>query len=123
MSDVATRSLGVVVDCRDPQGLAGFWAEALGYEDAGWPHEPYVVLLPASGEGPTLILQAVPEPKSTKNRVHVDVYCDDVEAEAERMVSLGARRRSPAPVEEHGVRWVVMEDPEGNEFCVCDGGG
>lgn len=122
MSATPTRSLGIVVDCADPEGLARFWTEAIGYERMEWPHEPYVVLLPGSGEGPVLIFQRVPEPKTTKNRVHVDVYCDDAETEAQRLEGLGARRDGDI-VEEHGVRWIVMADPEDNEFCVCQGGG
>ena len=54
--------------------------------------------------------------------MHVDLHTPDIEAEASRLVELGARRLQPAALEEHGNRWVLMADPEGNEFCVCDGG-
>ena len=115
------RSFSVVIDCRDPVTLAGFWAPALGYGDAGWPHEPYVVLIGEKGLGaPLLLLQKVDEPKIGKNRVHIDVYAEDIEVEAERLVALGAKREGE-PFKEHDARWIVMSDPEGNEFCVCSG--
>jgi predicted enzyme related to lactoylglutathione lyase len=115
------RPFSVVIDCRDPKSLAEFWAPALSYKDAGWPHEPYVVLIGERGlDGPLLLLQGVNEPKQGKNRVHIDVYADDINAEADRLVSLGGRRLSE-PYDEHGARWIVMADPEGNEFCVCAG--
>jgi predicted enzyme related to lactoylglutathione lyase len=69
---------------------------------------------------PLLILQRVREGKAGKNRVHFDLYADDIEAEAARLVELGAKRRSD-PFDEHGAKWIVMSDPEGNEFCVCRG--
>lgn len=115
---LGSRPLGVVIDCNDPEGLAEFWTEALGYERGDWPYEPYVVLLPHDEQGPTLLLQRVPEPKEGKNRVHLDLYVEDAETEAGRLEGLGARRLTPEAVVEHGVRWIVMEDPEGNEFCV-----
>lgn len=118
MSPSATRQIAVVIDCADPDGLSGFWTEALGYERGAWPHEPYVVLVPVSGDGPTLILQRVGEPKSGKNRVHIDLYATDAEAEAERLEGLGATRVGVRSIEEHGSRWIVMQDPQGNEFCV-----
>jgi predicted enzyme related to lactoylglutathione lyase len=118
---VNRRPFSVVIDCGDPKALAEFWAPALGYRDAGWPHDPYVVLIGEKGlDGPLVMLQRVDEPKTGKNRVHIDVYADDIEAEAERLVTLGAKRVGQ-PFEEHDARWIVMNDPEGNEFCVCAG--
>lgn len=115
------RPFSVVIDCQDPKALAQFWAPALGYRDVEWPHEPYVVLIGEKGlDGPLLLLQRVPEPKQGKNRLHIDVYADDIEAEANRLAKLGAKRISD-PFHEHDARWIVMEDPEGNEFCVCAG--
>jgi predicted enzyme related to lactoylglutathione lyase len=64
----------------------------------------------------------VAEPKAVKNRMHVDIEVADIHAEAERLVSLGATKVSEAPCSEHGSTWLLMHDPEGNEFCVCDGG-
>jgi predicted enzyme related to lactoylglutathione lyase len=66
-----------------------------------------------------VLLQRVPEPKQAKNRMHLDLWVPDIEAEARRLVALGARRQSAKPVEELGSRWIVMADPEGNEFCLC----
>ncbi|HUO47726.1 MAG TPA: VOC family protein [Acidimicrobiales bacterium] len=111
----------LVLDCRDPDTLARFWGAALAYEivDASG---PYRSLEPIDGAdpGPALVLQAVAEPKVGKNRLHLDVYVPDVSAEAARLEDLGARRLSDEVVDEDGERWMVMADPEGNEFCVCE---
>jgi len=64
----------------------------------------------------------VPE-EMFKNRMHLDVEVSDTDAEAARLEGLGARRMFTEAQGEHGSRWHVMTDPEGNEFCVCDGGG
>jgi predicted enzyme related to lactoylglutathione lyase len=115
---VADPNVDIVIDCSDPEALADFWAEALGYSKAG-PFDPYYVLLPAVREYPPVILQRVPETKTTKTRVHFDLRVADIEAEAERLEQLGARRidigQGPSP------GWITMADPEGNEFCVCPG--
>jgi len=113
--------LGLVLDCSDPDALAKFWAPALGYTVAGGAGA-YVLLLPADPGQPQLLLQRVPEAKSAKNRMHLDVHVADIEAEATRLEGLGARRLSSSPLEESGTRWHLMADPEGNELCVCDGG-
>ncbi len=133
----------VVMDAADPHALAEFWAAALGYEvedvggfaqemlDEGRATEADVlqrngvlVWRDASaardpgGVRPRLYVQRVPEPKTVKNRVHLDLHVgpERVEAEVERLVALGATRveeRSQGPQ-----RWVVMTDPEGGELCV-----
>jgi len=108
--------LSFVIDCASPEVLAEFWAPALGYQNAGAFGE-YIALV-AEG-APIFLLQRVSEPKQGKNRMHLDIKVPDVEPEVERLVGLGAKRVSAAPVEEHGAQWVVMTDPEGNEFCVC----
>jgi len=112
--------IDVGIDCADVEAQARFWTAALGYQRHGaW--EQYLTLLAPEGvAGPKLVLQEVAEPKSpAKNRLHLDVIVgDDVDGEVERLVGLGARRLSDA-FEEAGTRWVVMADPEGNEFCVC----
>jgi len=113
--------LGLVLDCADPERLAAFWAPALGYVSLGTAGN-YVALFPDGEPGPKLLLQRVDEPKSVKNRMHVDIEVADIEAEAVRLVRLGATRVSHGPCAEHGSTWVLMHDPEGNEFCVCDGG-
>lgn len=113
------RDWSVVIDCEDPDRLAEFWTAALGYLRTDWAYEPYIVLAPEEDDDlPNLILQRVPEPKQGKNRLHIDVYADDIEAEAARLSELGAKRLSGEPVVEHGVSWIVMADPEGNELCV-----
>ena len=109
-------TISLVIDCAEPEKLAEFWAPALGYQNVG-AFGSYVALV-ADGS-PLLLLQKVDEPKQGKNRMHLDIKTPDVEAEVDRLVGLGAKRISDAPIEELGACWVVMNDPEGNEFCVC----
>lgn len=116
-----TAHMGLVLDCADPEALAAFWAPALGYTNVGRAGS-YVMLLPAEGDGPQLLLQRVNEAKSAKNRMHLDFHVVDIEAEADRLVELGARRLEADALDEHGAHWFLMADPEGNEFCVCDSG-
>jgi hypothetical protein len=115
-------SLGLVVDCADPEKLAGFWAPALSYTNVGAAGN-YVLLMPPDPSRPKLLLQSVSEAKVAKNRVHFDIETPDVDGEVSRLEGLGARRLEEGARTEHGTRWFVMADPEGNEFCVCDGGG
>jgi hypothetical protein len=143
---VATK-VQVVIDCADPAGLAGFWAEALGYklQDPptgfdSWPAFLTSVGAPESewnsasavvdpdGAGPRIYLQRVPESKAGKNRLHLDLNVGgghDVPIEArkdklaesvERLTRLGASLVEER--EQHGEFWIVMQDPEGNEFCL-----
>ncbi|GGV40500.1 hypothetical protein GCM10010182_76410 [Actinomadura cremea] len=105
-----------VLDCADPDSLAGFWAAALGYE-RGDLQEPYVALTDPRGRWPRLLLQRVPEPKTVKNRMHPDLLVTGMDAEVARVTSLGARVvRGPFADDQ----WLttVMADPEGNEFCL-----
>ena len=111
----------MVLDCLDPDGLSAFWCGALGYRNVGT-DGPYVMLSPAEGDGPVLLLQRVPEPKVVKNRMHLDVRTTDLPGEVARLEGLGARRLVDDPIQESGCRWVVMADPEGNELCVCHEG-
>jgi predicted enzyme related to lactoylglutathione lyase len=113
--------LGLVLDCADPQELARFWAPALGYTVVGGAGS-YVLLVPPDPGRPKLLLQRVAEGKSVKNRMHLDIEVDDVEAEVRRLEALGARRIDGGARCEFGSTWQVMTDPEGNELCVCDGG-
>ena len=105
----------VTFDCADPAALASFWAKATDGEivtDFG----VWVVLRTPNLGLPALGFQQVPEPKGIKNRVHIDFTADDREAEVDRLISLGAAR-----IDDHEVadlRWTVMGDPDGNEFCV-----
>ena len=114
-------NMGLVLDCLNPEGLAPFWAAALGYVTLG-AVENYVLLVPDNRPGPKLLLQKVPEDRVGKNRMHLDIEVPDIEKLANRLLTLGARRLSQDIEAEHGCRWIVMSDLEGNEFCVCDGG-
>jgi len=116
-----TTTIGLVLDCTDPNALAQFWSEALGYTTLGGAGN-YVVLVDTDGVQPKLLLQAVPEAKAAKNRMHFDIETPDVDREASRLESLGAQRLEAGVRSEHGSNWVIMADPENNEFCVCDGG-
>jgi predicted enzyme related to lactoylglutathione lyase len=113
--------LGLVLDCADPERLAAFWSEAIGYTTLGNAGN-YVLLVDEAGQQPKLLLQRVDEAKTGKNRMHFDIEIPTVDEEVNRLEALGARRLEAEPIEEHGTRWVVMADPEGNEFCVCNGG-
>jgi hypothetical protein len=116
---MAAREVHVVIDAADVDLLCDFWVAALGYARFG-SFEQYRSAMPPAGEsGPKLVFQQVPEPRqSAKNRLHLDlVVGDEMEPEADRLVALGARRRSGV-VHEAGTAWIVMADPEGNEFCL-----
>ena len=119
----------IVVDCAGPAALARFWAQALGWqvrpygpEDIEWLAEqeltpesdPSVCVDPPDASLPTLWFNSVPEPKAGKVRIHLDVNVPDAGGIG-RLEGLGAHI-----VESHpgGERWTIMEDPEGNEFCV-----
>jgi predicted enzyme related to lactoylglutathione lyase len=119
MSDIL--ELAIVLDCADPGALARFWAAALRYQVVGGAGS-YVMLLPDRRPGPQILLQRVPEAKTAKNRMHLDVHTADIESEADRLTQLGAHRVEGTVRAEHGSHWILMTDPEGNEFCVCDGG-
>ena len=114
-------TLGLVLDCADPDRLADFWSAAIGYTTLGGAGS-YVLLVDADGVQPKLLLQRVSEPKAGKNRMHFDIETPLVDEEAARLEGLGAMRLVADAVEEHGSRWIVMADPEGNEFCVCNDG-
>jgi predicted enzyme related to lactoylglutathione lyase len=116
-----TANLGLVLDCADPDTLAEFWSAAIGYAILGGAGS-YVMLVDQNGQQPKLLLQRVDEPKSSKNRMHFDIETPTVDEEVARLEALGAQRIGADAVEEHGNRWVVMVDPEGNEFCVCNAG-
>jgi predicted enzyme related to lactoylglutathione lyase len=119
---MAEAKIGFVLDCTDPESLGRFWAQALGLQRLGAAGS-YVVLASPSGALPKLLLQQVAEPKVTKNRMHLDIETPDIDAEIQRLEGIGARRVEQGVRVEHGSRWMIMADPEGNEFCVCDGGG
>lgn len=111
-----TLTLGnVVVDCVRPQAVAAFWASALDLPTDEGASE-FFVSLGREVPGPTMFFIAVPEPKSTKNRVHMDLIADDRRVEVDRLVALGATFVEDK--DEWGHSWSVMHDPEGNEFCI-----
>ncbi|HEX5268564.1 MAG TPA: VOC family protein [Acidimicrobiales bacterium] len=118
---MADATIGLVLDCADPEALAEFWTQALGVERVGAAGN-YVMLVSKDGAVPKILLQRVPEAKTGKNRMHWDIETPDVDGEVARLESLGALRLEPEPHLEHGSRWFLMSDPEGNEFCVCDAG-
>jgi len=105
-----------VLDCTDADALADFWSVALGYRREAFGH-PYARLTDPSGRWPDLLLQQVPEPKTGKNRMHLDLQVIDVEGEVDRLVGAGARVIEQAH-DDDGFWTVVLEDPQGNEFCV-----
>jgi catechol 2,3-dioxygenase-like lactoylglutathione lyase family enzyme len=141
-------SIQVVMDCADPDRLARFWAEALGYKlqdppegfaswedflrEQGVPESEWnsaSAVVDPDGDAPRIYFQKVPESKIVKNRVHLDlnvsggpgVALEDrmnrVDEEVERVTRLGAIVFRPGEVM-RGEYWVVMQDPEGNEFCL-----
>ncbi len=109
-------ALSISLDCNDLAAQERFWAAALGYEvidRTAW----HIGLAPAAeGDGPLLFLNLVPEPKSVKNRMHVDLDVDDMEVEATRLEALGAVRVGVGSIP--GFAWITLQDLEGNEFCV-----
>ena len=120
----------VTFDCRHAASLARFWAAALdGYDVAPYdedelarlrsigvdePEDDPTVLVEAPGATPRLFFQKVPEDKVVKNRVHLDLRADDPAAEVRRLTELGAS----VVADEPEACFVVLQDPEGNEFCV-----
>jgi catechol 2,3-dioxygenase-like lactoylglutathione lyase family enzyme len=105
----------ITFDCADPFRVATFWRSALGYQLEG-SGQGWEALVDPAGRSPRLYFQRVPEGKAVKNRVHLDLNSRDLEAEAGRLVRYGAVRGEH--FRENGEEWIVMLDPEGNEFCV-----
>ncbi|MEW2359658.1 VOC family protein [Spirillospora sp. NPDC029432] len=105
-----------VLDCADPERLADFWTAALGYDREPF-DPPYVSMTDPKGEGPQWLLQRVPEPKTTKNRMHPDLRVTDMDGELARLTGLGASVVR-GPFVDDGWPTTVMADPQGNEFCV-----
>jgi predicted enzyme related to lactoylglutathione lyase len=118
------RILNITFDCADARAQALFWAAVTGWTalecDATPGHVEYAVV--PAGEGlPRLYFTTVPEPKQAKNRLHLDLIGSDDETKAElaRLLSLGATVADGQPP---GVGWLILADPEGNEFCLGGGG-
>ena len=91
--------IGVTIDCNDLTTMTNFWCAALGYRMGGLDAQ-YQWIEDPDSEGPGIILQQVPEPRNGKNRLHLDLYANDIEHEVRRLQSLGARRIDPVPIEE-----------------------
>ncbi len=104
----------VVVDARDPAALGQWWADALGWVIVNDSAEEFEIRQ-AADQLPGLIFVPVPEVKQSKNRLHLDFRPDDQKAEVERFLRVGARR---VDIGQGTPTWVVLADPEGNEFCV-----
>ena len=112
---MASRWYTVVVDATNPALMARFWAAVLDYQIV-FEEPDEVVIAKDRDTFPGLIFVPVPERKAVKNRLHIDLNPDDQAAEVARLEELGAKRVDVGQSEE--VTWVVMADPEGNEFCV-----
>jgi hypothetical protein len=141
---MASKLGNITFDCADPTALATFWADVFGYPHPEWPEALKAEMLAGGlteeqlsdksaiedpeGIGPRLFFQRVPEGKSAKNRMHIDLRAtpgrrptdDELTAEKDRIVALGAKvvveyDDNWGPVREHHF---VMQDPEGNEFCI-----
>ena len=116
---MANRWTGVTIDCADPLRMSAFWATLLGIppsnehgDDPNW-----ATVGSRSGQSPRLTFQRVPEPKSTKVRIHLDVQVDDIVAGREQVEALGGRWAGTRNDYDEGVV-MVMLDPEGHEFCL-----
>jgi predicted enzyme related to lactoylglutathione lyase len=112
---MSARFWTVVIDCTDPATLARFWMNVLDWQIF---HEAddEVVLVKNETTFPGIVFVTVPEKKTIKNRLHLDLVPDDQDAEVERIIGLGATRADVGQSDDVG--WVVLADPEGNEFCV-----
>jgi hypothetical protein len=108
------------IDCHEPSGLARFWEDALGWRRTHEEDDEVVLEPPAGspedGVVPDLLFLRVLEDKTLKNRLHLDLRPQDQSAEVERLIGLGARHVSIGQAPD--VSWIVLADPEGNEFCV-----
>lgn len=118
MTDLSIQCFNL--DTVDPDRIASFWQEALGWRRT-YETADEVVLepplgSPQDGVAPDLLFLRVPESKTVKNRWHLDLRPGNQAAEVARLEGLGARRMDVG--QGHDVSWVVMTDPDGNEFCV-----
>jgi len=108
----------IVIDCADPNGLAEFWCAVLDWHVIDRDDDGAIEIGPLDQQHVTVLLEPVAEPKQVKNRVHIDLNPrtpSDQTAELDRLLNLGARR---ADVGQGDETWVVLADPEGNEFCL-----
>jgi predicted enzyme related to lactoylglutathione lyase len=110
--------LVIVLDCADLDRSARFWTAVLGFTSARAISGLYHSLVPEDGDGIEILLQQVPDGKLQKNRLHLDLRTDDLDAEVSRIRALGAAMLTNEPILEDGWRWHILTDPDGNEFCV-----
>ncbi len=117
MPEAIGRFHWLVIDTVDPARIAPFWCALLGVEERGWFADDYLML--TTGDGmPPVAFQRVPETKTIKNRLHVDLEVDDLGEAFDRILALGGSAASEVRELSGGYRWRVMADPEGNEFCI-----
>jgi hypothetical protein len=130
----SVKQFQVTFDCAEPERVARFWCEVLGYAAPPSPEEPpedqgaWFACTDPTGAGPRLLFQRVPEGKVVKNRVHLDVRVGTglvgderlavLEAECARLVALGAVRVRLLLADDENESCLVMQDIEGNEFCL-----
>ena len=106
----------VMIDANDPESLARFWTALLETDVQSVFDDGRFFFLSPGEHGPAIGIQRVPEPKQTKNRVHVDVEVEDLDGMTRWVRQHGGRH--VADHEAAGIRWRIMSDPEGNEFCL-----
>lgn len=112
--------MAVTFDCSNAAELAEFWSAALGRpidQEGDMAASEFFARIPGEGSDPTLMFIQVPEAKTVKNRLHLDMNTTDRAAEVGRLVGLGATRIHEK--DEFGFQWTTLADPEGNEFCVA----
>src|SRR5947207_2766414 len=112
---MAVRFYQLVIDARDPRSIARFWAAVLD-QQVLYESDDEVIVGSDENRYPGLCFVPVPEHKTVKNRLHIDLDPDDRDAEVERIMKLGASRADIGQPPD--ATWVVLADPEGNEFCV-----
>ena len=113
----------ITIDCHNPKALSEFWAHALNwkFDENATENEAYIeksLELNNSDGYPDLLFIKVPDQKSTKNRVHLDLRPTNQLEEVERLEKLGATRIEIGQSSFSETTWIVMADPEGNEFCI-----
>jgi len=117
--DRIARLDSVTIDCHDPERLAAFWASVFGAGEEWRGGDPVRYIdLGATDGSPVLRFQRVPEPKTVKDRIHLDLRVDDIDEACRRVVGLGGVRVEQGDFHEYDVVFRVMLDPEGNEFCL-----
>ncbi|MDG6929079.1 MAG: VOC family protein [Nitrososphaerota archaeon] len=111
----------IVIDCIDFDKMLAFWREALHYVTRGPPGDGWAILRDPDGRNANVSLNRDSERAVGRNWLHFDLYTDDQEGEVERLLGMGAKRHPQTY--EPGDDFVVLEDPDGNLFCVVDTGG